>query len=219
MREVQPGRVHLITGGYPPGALAQHDMDYARIRLLELLEERGVQATVGNDFTDIEKWLPGTSLMLTYTAGPFLSGDQNKLVRRWMEDGGRWFGLHGTSGGRAKRVEGERRRMMVKSEHHDTLGELLHQPSADQEVQGGRVGGGESAYQGLAVFVHDHRRAVHDRDPAPERNGRGTVGGAGARSLGVRVHLRMRTLRLQADGKTRVLGYTHGMWGRAGWLT
>ena len=39
MREVQPGRVHLIPGGYPPGALAQHDMDYARIRLLELLEE------------------------------------------------------------------------------------------------------------------------------------------------------------------------------------
>ena len=26
MREVQPGRVHLITGGYPPGALAAHDM-------------------------------------------------------------------------------------------------------------------------------------------------------------------------------------------------
>ena len=71
MREVQPGRVHLITGGYPPGALAAHDMDYARIRLLELLEERGVQATVGNDFTDIDRWLPGTALMLTYTAGPF----------------------------------------------------------------------------------------------------------------------------------------------------
>ena len=42
MREVQPGRVHLITGGYPPGALAA-SMTWTMhgFRLLELLEETG----------------------------------------------------------------------------------------------------------------------------------------------------------------------------------
>ena len=32
-------RVHLITGGFPPGSPAGHDMDYARLRLLQLLKE------------------------------------------------------------------------------------------------------------------------------------------------------------------------------------
>ena len=41
MNDIKPGRVHVIAGGFPPGALAGHDMDYARLRLLELLEERG----------------------------------------------------------------------------------------------------------------------------------------------------------------------------------
>ena len=26
--------VHLITGGFPPGSAAGHDMDYARVKLL-----------------------------------------------------------------------------------------------------------------------------------------------------------------------------------------
>ena len=81
MNDIKPGRVHVIAGGFPPGALAGHDMDYARLRLLELLEERGLLATVGNDFTDVERWLPNTQLLITYVAGPFLDDDQNRFVR------------------------------------------------------------------------------------------------------------------------------------------
>jgi len=33
-------RTHLIVGGFPPGASAGHDMDYARLSLLGLLAER-----------------------------------------------------------------------------------------------------------------------------------------------------------------------------------
>ena len=208
MREVQPGRVHMITGGYPVGALAGHDMDYARIRLLELLEERGVQATVGNDFTDIHRWLPGTALMLTYTAGPHLDGDQNQMVRRWMEDGGRWVGLHGTSGGKAKRVEGETRRRMVKSEHHDTLGSFLHQSSADAEVPRGCLGGGQSTLtRGLpsSFMTIDEPYMIEVQHPnetdvilstelGPDHSGYGFVYDEDTS--------------LQADGKTRVMGYT-----------
>ena len=122
MTTISSDRVHVIAGGYPPGALGGHDMDYARLRLLELLEEQGLLATTGNDFTDIHRWLPGTQLLITYVAGPYLDDDQNQIVRRWLDDGGHWLGLHGSSGGKAARVGDGRRRRMVKTSHHDTLG-------------------------------------------------------------------------------------------------
>ena len=115
-------RVHIVAGGYPPGALGGHDIDYARLRLLGMLEERGLLATVGNDFSDIHRWLPGAQLLITYLAGPFLDDDQNQIVRRWLEDGGHWLGLHGSSGGKAARTGDGKRRRMVKTSHHDTLG-------------------------------------------------------------------------------------------------
>src|SRR4051794_30050095 len=65
------GRAHLIAGGFPPGASGGHDHDYARLRLLQLLAERDVPASVANDFADIEKWLPVTQLLITYVAGPY----------------------------------------------------------------------------------------------------------------------------------------------------
>ena len=207
MREVQPGRVHLITGGYPAGALAGHDMDYARIRLLELLEERGVQATVGNDFTDIHRWLPGTALMLTYTAGPHLDGDQNKLVRWWMEDGGRWVGLHGTSGGRAKRVDGETRRRMIKSEHHDTLGSFFISHPQTRRFRVDVSGPDNPLTRGLpsSFMTIDEPYMVEIQHPnetdvvlsselGPDHSGYGFVYDEDTS--------------LQADGKTRVMGYT-----------
>ena len=55
MSTMTSGRVHVIAGGYPPGALGGHDMDYARLRPLELLEEQGLLATVGTDFSDIHR--------------------------------------------------------------------------------------------------------------------------------------------------------------------
>ena len=56
MTMLKPVRVHLITGGFPPGSVAGHDMDYARLRILQLLQEHPqVGLTVSNDFTDIAK--------------------------------------------------------------------------------------------------------------------------------------------------------------------
>jgi hypothetical protein len=123
MNTPKPTRVHLITGGFPPGSPAGHDMDYARLRLLQLLQDRPhVRSTVANDFTDIAKWLPDTQLLITYVAGPHPNDEQNEVLRQWLEGGGRWLALHGTSGGKAVRV-GEARNLkkMVKTSHHDTL--------------------------------------------------------------------------------------------------
>jgi type 1 glutamine amidotransferase len=131
MAERLPSRAHVITGGFPPGTAGGHDHDYARLRLLEMLAEQEIPASVSNDFVDVERWLPISRLMITYVAGPYPDAGQSAAIRRWLEGGGRWLGLHGTSGGRAVRVaEGERRRRMVKLDHHEVLGSffLSHPP-------------------------------------------------------------------------------------------
>src|SRR5438046_10689658 len=51
-------------------------------------------------------------------------------MRRGLGAGGPWLAWHGTSGGRAERVEGARQRRTVKTEHHALLGSyfLTHPP-------------------------------------------------------------------------------------------
>jgi len=139
MNQPKPIRVHVITGGFPPGSAAGHDMDYARLRILQLLQENPlVLATVANDFTDISRWLPESRLLITYVAGPHPNEEQNQVIRQWLEAGGRWLALHGTSGGKAVPA-GEQRnvRKMVKASHHATLGSffLNHPPLRKFRVQ------------------------------------------------------------------------------------
>src|SRR5437868_12338417 len=117
-----PERAHVIAGGFPPGALAGHDHDHARLCLLRLLAERDIPASVANDFADVEKWLPVSGLLITYVAGPYPDAAQTAAIRHWLEAGGHWLALHGTSGGRAERGEGIRHRRSVKTEHHALLG-------------------------------------------------------------------------------------------------
>ncbi|HEY0182949.1 MAG TPA: hypothetical protein VGC09_09100, partial [Rhodopila sp.] len=125
MTDTTSGRAHLITGGFPPGSAAGHDHDHARLRLLGLLAEQDIAASVGNDFADIEKWLPHSRLLITYVAGPYPDATQCRAIENWLQAGGRWFGLHGTSGGRAERVEGMRQRRTIKTEHHALLGSFF----------------------------------------------------------------------------------------------
>src|SRR4029077_8715371 len=115
MTENKSGRAHLIAGGFPPGSQAGHDHDYARLRLLSLLAEGDVAASVANDFADVERWLPVSRLLITYVAGPYPDAAQCKAIQGWLEAGGHWLGLHGISGGRAERVEGSRQRRTVKT--------------------------------------------------------------------------------------------------------
>ncbi|MFT6582521.1 MAG: hypothetical protein ACJAU6_002967 [Alphaproteobacteria bacterium] len=121
-------RVHLIVGGFPAGSPARHDINFARRQLLQKLEkfESGddLSITIANDFLDIERWLPDADLLVTYVAGPYPVGSGNDALQSWLEAGGRWLALHGTSGGKAMKTErnGYPVKMMVKDAHHDTLG-------------------------------------------------------------------------------------------------
>ena len=130
MSDTRPGRAHLVAGGFPPGSAAGHDHDYARLRLLGLLAEQDIPASVANDFADVAKWLPVSRLLISYVAGPYPDAAQCQAISAWMEAGGHWLGLHGTSGGRAERVEGYRQRRTVRTEHHGLLGSrfLTHPP-------------------------------------------------------------------------------------------
>jgi type 1 glutamine amidotransferase len=125
-------RVHLVAGGFPRGSSAGHDIDYARLRILQRLQENAaVHASVSGDFGDVDGWLPKSDLLVTYVAGPYPDDGQAQRIEEWIERGGRWLALHGTSGGRAVPLpDGNPGRMMSKARHHEVLGAffLNHPP-------------------------------------------------------------------------------------------
>ena len=91
-------------------------------------------------------------LLITYVAGPYPDGAQCR--RHPALDGGGEAGgwaLHGTSGGRAERVEGARQRRTVKQEHHALLGSyfLTHPPICKIRVD--VAGGADALTRGLPV--------------------------------------------------------------------
>ncbi len=126
-----PIRAHVIVGGFPVGQHAGHDMDYARTRILQALQETdNVHATVSNDFTDCDKWIRDCQFLVSYVAGPYADDEQTAVIEEWMSNGGRWLALHGSSGGKAVRVEGQGMRRWVKTSYHEALGSffLTHPP-------------------------------------------------------------------------------------------
>ena len=123
-------RAHVIAGGFPPGSAAGHDHDYARLRLLTLLGDAQIPASTANDFADLEKWLPVSALLVTYVAGPYPTAEQCSRLKSWLKSGGHWLALHGTSGGRAERIEDLAQRRTVRTEHHGLLGAMFLDSSA-----------------------------------------------------------------------------------------
>jgi type 1 glutamine amidotransferase len=212
MAETQSPRAHLITGGFPPGSSAGHNHDHARLRLLTLLAERDVAASVANDFADLEKWLAVSRLLITYVAGPYPGDAQCEAIRTWLEGGGHWLALHGTSGGRAERVEGMRQRRTVKTAHHALLGcrFLTHPPLCKFKVDVR-----DSAHpltRGLAgsFEIEDEPYFIELQEPGATRILLTADYGTAAVSQSV-VPLYGTDTSLQSDGKTRVLGYTRSI--------
>jgi type 1 glutamine amidotransferase len=216
MTENKPRRAHLIAGGFPPGAAAGHDHDHARLRLLELLAEQGVPASVANDFADVEKWLPVSRLLITYVAGPYPDAAQCHAIQNWLEAGGHWFGLHGTSGGRAERVEGVRQRRTVKTEHHALLGSffLTHPPLCRFRVDVSDVDHPLTRGIGGSFEVEDEPYFIELQDPETTRILLTADYGPDAVSSSIGT-LYPSDTSLQPDGRTRVLGYTREI-GRGG---
>jgi type 1 glutamine amidotransferase len=209
MSETTPARAHLITGGFPPGSLAGHDHDHARLRLLQRLAEKEVPASVANDFADLEKWLPVSRMLITYVAGPYPDATQCRALQAWIEAGGHWLALHGTSGGRAQRVEGVRQRRTVKTEHHALLGGffLTHPPLCKFRVDVSDTDHPLTRGIGRSFEVEDEPYFVELQHPDSTRVLLTAEYGVRAVSQVV-VPLYGSDTSLQRDGKTRVLGYT-----------
>jgi hypothetical protein len=209
MTETRPGRAHLIAGGFPPGSYAGHDHDYARLRLLGLLAERDIPASVANDFADVEKWLPVSQLLISYVAGPYPDAAQTRAIERWLEAGGHWLALHGTSGGRAERVEGIRQRRTVKTEHHAVLGSyfLTHPPICEFRVEVNAIASPLTRGLGASFVVEDEPYFIELQDPGSTQILLTADYGPSATSPVIGT-LYPSDTSLQPDGRTRVLGYT-----------
>jgi uncharacterized protein len=208
MTEKTSGRAHLIAGGFPAGSSAGHDHDYARLRLLGLLGEQDVPASVANDFADVEKWLPVSRLLITYVAGPYPDAAQSRAIADWLEAGGHWLGLHGTSGGRAERVEGTRQRRTVKTEHHAVLGSrfLTHPPICRIRVDVRDADHPLTRGLGASFDVEDEPYFIELQDPGSTRILLSADYGPRAVSPSIGT-LYASDTSLQPDGKTRVIGY------------
>jgi uncharacterized protein len=209
MTEKNSSRAHLVAGGFPPGSMAGHDHDYARLRLLSLLAEREVPASVANDFADVEKWLPVSQLLITYVAGPYPDAAQSRTIEGWLEAGGHWVGLHGTSGGRAERVEGTRQRRTVRTEHHAVLGSrfLTHPPICKIHVAISPTDHPLTRGLGTSFEVEDEPYFVELQDPGSTQILLTADYGANGASPAIGT-LYATDTSLQSDGRTRVLGYT-----------
>lgn len=209
MTETKPRRAHLITGGFPPGSSAGHDQDYPRLRLLSLLAEQDVAASVANDFADVQRWLPTSRLLITYVAGPYPDAAQTGAMRAWLEAGGHWLALHGTSGGRAERVDGVRQRRTVKTDHHALLGSffLTHPPIRRFRVD--VRDGNHPITRGLGASfeVEDEPYFIELQDPASTRILLSAEYGPDV-AWPLAETLYGSDTSLQADRRTRVLGYT-----------
>ncbi len=168
MSDPKPARAHVITGGFPAGSMGGHDQDYARLRLLGLLAERDIPASVGNDFADVAKWLPVSRLLVTYVAGPYPDAAQCQVIEEWLESGGHWLALHGTSGGRAQRVEGARMRRTIRTEHHAVLGSmfLTHPPIQEFRVDVRAPGSPLTKGLGASFVVEDEPYFIELTNPA-----------------------------------------------------
>ena len=209
MAEKNSGRAHVITGGFPPGSMAGHDHDYARLRLLGLLAECDVPASVANDFTDVDKWLPVSRMLITYVAGPYPDAAQCRAIERWLETGGHWLALHGTSGGRAERVEGLQQRRSVKTEHHTLLGSrfLTHPPICRIRVDVSASDHPLTRGLSPSFEVEDEPYFIELQDPGTTQILLTADYGPNVTSPAIGT-LYASDTSLQPDGRTRVIGYT-----------
>ena len=184
-------------------------MDYARLRILEILEEQDVLSSVGNDFHGIERWLPDNDLLITYLAGPFLDDQQSAVVGDWLAAGGRWLGLHGSAGGKAARMGDGRRRRMVKTSHHETLGGFFinHPPMRRFTVSVADTNDVFTRDLPASFETIDEPYMIEIQEPSKTRVLLTAELGPDNSPPGFGFDYERDTA-LEPDGKTRVLGYT-----------
>lgn len=212
MTDSRNERVHLVAGGFPPGSSAGHDHDFVRLRLLDLLYACGKRGSVSNDFADVDKWLAVSGLLVTYTAGPYPNDAQTDAIEAWLRRGGHWLALHGTSGGRAERVEGVRERRTVRGKHHELLGSrfLIHPPIRTFRVEVADPDHAITHGLGTSFEIEDEPYFIELLQPASTRILLTADYGPDAAPAALST-LYGGDPSLQPNGRSRVLGYTRAL--------
>ena len=88
-----------------------HDTNFARLELLKLLAEQpDVWVRVADTYSDIEA-INNSKLLITYTCDLCPTEQEQRGLRRFLDNGGKWFALHGTNaliefGGPSEVVDG-----------------------------------------------------------------------------------------------------------------
>jgi type 1 glutamine amidotransferase len=121
----------LIVGG------KYHDMDYARLRLLGLLGENPcVRTRVSEDYADVDA-ITAADFLVTYTCDVTPSLDTQRVLRRYVAGGGRWFALHGTNSVLRFMENGKVDAPRLAPEFMHTLGSMFiaHPPIAPYRVE------------------------------------------------------------------------------------
>ena len=74
-----------------------HDIDFARLELLKLLaEDSRVRVRVFEDYSNLDA-IRNAAFLVTYTCDVVPGLEQQEALRKWVEQGGRWYALHGTN--------------------------------------------------------------------------------------------------------------------------
>lgn len=74
-----------------------HDTDFARLELLKLLaEDQRVRTRVFEDFENLQA-IREADILITYTCDVVPSLKAQEALRDWLQQGGRWYALHGTN--------------------------------------------------------------------------------------------------------------------------
>lgn len=151
-KPLRPLRVHVVCGDImvvTNRIQFDHDVQYATMKFMQWLDEykeRKLVATVSSDYSNLDKWLKPAQILICYCSGPVADDNNTAVLQKWLEAGGKMIGIHGTSGGFARRVKeeefatalypqelhfnGNAPRKYVKKNFHDTLGAffMAHPP-------------------------------------------------------------------------------------------
>ncbi len=74
-----------------------HDIDFARLELLKLLgENERFRVRVFEDYSNLDA-IRRADFLVTYTCEVIPDLEQQQVLREWLEQGGRWYALHGTN--------------------------------------------------------------------------------------------------------------------------
>ena len=91
MAKIKPHHVHLICNA------KYHDTDFARSELVNLFSEHDdLGVSISQDYSDFYKF-KDSDLLITYTCDLSPAQEEVDTLREFLNNGGKWFGLHGTN--------------------------------------------------------------------------------------------------------------------------